>query len=156
MNTRGNGIVHCPDGSIEDQRQWLYEYTVRYDIGYECAVGFNSQERENMFHSLIAEARKKFRDCYNQPHEQAVMWTCTDAIFFDGWSATVSFTEWGPNRKHRNWPSDIEYIDKIINHVVNGMGGTITKRTLLEMPIELVDVSERLYLPLQKRQCDEV
>ena len=150
MNTHGNGIVHYPDGSTEDQRKWLYVYTVRYDIGYECTVGFNSQERENLFHRLLAEARKKFRDCYSQPHEQAVMWTCTDAIFFDGWSATVSFTEWGPNRKHKNWPSDIEHIDKIINYVVDGMGGKLLERKLLETPLELEDASDRLNLPLQK------
>lgn len=65
-------------------------------------------------------------------------------------TAQVQFTEWGPNRTFKNLPHNIELIDKIINHLVEGMGGNVTKRELHEMPIVFNDVSERLKLPYQK------
>lgn len=133
----------------EDKRYWLYKYVVSYSIGYQCG-GFPLKSMQEQFIKLIAEAHDKYRNCYRQPSYNIIMLSSTEGIFFDGWEAQVQFTEWGPNRTFKNWPHDIELIDKIINHLVEGMGGNVTKRELHEMPIVFNDVSERLNLPYQK------
>ena len=137
-----------------DQRDWFYRYRVYYDVGYRNTVGFGSDTVEQKFHDLIGEARDKLHALYKLPAPDIIMLNCMWPIYFCGWYATVDFREWGPNRTNRNWPHDVEVVDRLVNYVVEGMGGKVTNRELLEMPIELKDASARLLLPLQKEQPD--
>ena len=134
----------------EDTRHWYYSYKVHYDVGYRNTVGFDSAEKEKRFSALIAEAQKMFQPCYTCPDDQTIILNVFDSLFFCGWYATARFIEWGLNRSSKNWPHQIELIDKMINHVLEGMGGKIIKRELHEMPIVLADASDRLSLPMRK------
>lgn len=138
----------------EDRREWFYRYQVHYDVGYRNTVGFGSDKVEQKFHDLIGEARDKLHALYKLPAPDIIMLSCMWPIYFCGWYATVDFLEWGPNRTRRNWPHDVEVVDRLVKYVVDGMGGKVTNRELLEMPMELKDASARLLLPLQKEQPD--
>ena len=141
-------------GEQIDRREWFYRYRVHYDVGYRNTVGFGSDTIEQKFNGLIGEAREKLHALYRQPAPDIIMLNCMWPIYFCGWYASVDFLEWGPNRTNRNWPHDVEVVDRLVNYVVEGMGGKVTKRELLEMPMELKDASARLLLPLQKEQPD--
>lgn len=135
----------------EDTRDWLYHYRVSYSIGYQCTIGFGNKDIEDKFYRLVREARDKFRPVYAQPFPQVIMLSATEGIYFDGWEAEVRFKEWGPNRTYKNFPMAIQEINKIIEYVVDGMGGSISSRQLYEVALDWVNASDRLTMPLAKQ-----
>lgn len=120
---------------------WQYKYTINYKI-----KGISDNQK---FYDAIKNVQKKYG--YGQPYPQMVCFGVNHWMYFTTFSIDVVFHEWGQNREGRNWPVTIYQLKPVVDEFLKAVDGEIESHTLKELPLVYNDVSDKLKLPLEKK-----